>query len=155
MRRRRPDQREYSRRPQTWSPGAVDSRQALVRGTADAYSVEQEAAMVGLPRYDYFDHDADTGVIGRGATLQEAFVHAAEAMFALMCDPVEVEHKERIEFEFVEDDPELALVTWLNLLLAHANERGLALGHSSRARRSRGTASRVNRGALTWNAERR
>lgn len=84
--------------------------------------------MPGLPRYDYFDHDADTGVIGRGATLQEAFVHAAEAMFALMCDPVEVEHKERIEFEFVEDDPELALVTWLNQLLAHANARGLALG---------------------------
>ena len=82
----------------------------------------------GLPRYDYFDHDADTGVIGRGATLQDAFVHAAEATFALMCDPITVAQDERIDVEFKEDDVELALDTWLNLLLAHANERGLALG---------------------------
>ncbi len=82
----------------------------------------------GLPRYDYFDHDADTGVIGRGATVQEAFVHAAEATFALMCDPLAVKPAERIELEFNEDDVELALVTWLNGLLAHAAERGLALG---------------------------
>ncbi|HQR21753.1 MAG TPA: archease [Burkholderiaceae bacterium] len=82
----------------------------------------------GLPRYDYFDHDADTGVIGRGATLQDAFVHAAEATFALMCDPLSVTQRDRIDVEFDEDDPEIALVTWINLLLAHANERGLALG---------------------------
>ena len=82
----------------------------------------------GLPRYDYFDHDADTGVIGRGVTLQDAFVHAAEATFALMCDPLTVTQRERIDVEFEEADPELALVTWLNLLLAHANARGLALG---------------------------
>jgi len=82
----------------------------------------------GLPRYDYFDHDADTGVIGRGTTLQEAFVHAAEATFALMCDPLVVVPREKIELEFDEDDVELALVTWLNGLLARAGERGLALG---------------------------
>ncbi len=55
-------------------------------------------------------------------------MHAAEATFALMCDPVTVEPLEKIEFEFDEDDVELALVAWLNGLLAHANERGLALG---------------------------
>jgi SHS2 domain-containing protein len=55
-------------------------------------------------------------------------VHAAEATFALMCDPLTVEPRERIDVEFDEDDAELALVTWLNLLLAHASERGLALG---------------------------
>jgi SHS2 domain-containing protein len=82
----------------------------------------------GLARYDYFDHDADTGVIGRGATMTEAFVNAAEAMFALMCDPVSVAASERVEIQFDEDDPEIALVIWLNALLAHANERGLALG---------------------------
>jgi len=97
----------------------------------------------GLPRYDYFDHDADTGVIGRGVTLQDAFVHAAEATFALMCDPITVAQDERIDVEFEEQDPELALVTWLNLLLAHANERGLALGCFELARdghRWRGSA---------------
>lgn len=84
--------------------------------------------MSGLPRYDYFDHDADTGVIGRGETLAEAFVHAAEATFALMSDTDAVQPVERVDVEFTEADPELALVTWLNLLLAHASARGLALG---------------------------
>lgn len=68
-----------------------------------------------LPRYDYFDHDADTGVIGRGGTLQETFVHAAEATFALMCDAVTtVEPREKFDFEFDKDDVELALgaPTW-------------------------------------------
>ena len=91
-----------------------------------------------LEPFDYFDHDADTGVIGRGATLIEAFVHAAEAMFALMCDIDAIEPRELVEFEFVEDDPELALVTWLNLLLAHAGTRGLALGRFALSRTTDG-----------------
>ncbi|HTN50376.1 MAG TPA: archease [Burkholderiaceae bacterium] len=82
----------------------------------------------GLPRYDYFDHDADTGVIGRGESVPQAFLRAAEATFALMCDPLTIEPRERIDVDFDEDDVELALVTWLNLLLAHASARGLALG---------------------------
>lgn len=82
----------------------------------------------GLPRYDYFEHSGQTGVIGRGATLQDAFVHAAEATFALMCDPITVTQDERIDVEFEEPGHDAALVTWLNLLLAHATERGLALG---------------------------
>jgi SHS2 domain-containing protein len=92
--------------------------------------------MTVLAPVDYFDHDADTGVIGRGATLVEAFVHAAEATFALMCDLDAIEPSERVEFEFVEDDVELALITWLNLLLAHANARGLALGRFALTRRT-------------------
>jgi SHS2 domain-containing protein len=85
---------------------------------------------------DYFDHDADTGVIGRGATLIEAFVHAAEATFALMCDLDAIEPREQVEFEFVENDVELALVTWINLLLAHASALGLALGRFALTRRA-------------------
>lgn len=75
----------------------------------------------------YFDHDADVGVVGRGATPEAAFVAAARATFALTCDPASVRARERVEIEFDETDPEFALVVWLNLLLAHASERGLAL----------------------------
>ncbi len=50
-------------------------------------------------RFAYFDHDADTGIIGRGATLAEAFVQAAEATFALMCDTDAVQPTERIDVE--------------------------------------------------------
>ena len=84
--------------------------------------------MAAMPAtYEYFDHDADTGVIGRGPTLAQAFVNAAEATFALMCDLEAVQPHVPIDVEFTEADPEFALVTWLNLLLAHANASGLAL----------------------------
>ncbi|HSD42138.1 MAG TPA: archease [Burkholderiales bacterium] len=82
-----------------------------------------------MPRSsDLFEHDADFGVVGRGGSVEEAFVAAAEAMFGIMIDPGAVAAKESVAFEFEETDVELALVTWLNALLAHARDRGLALG---------------------------
>ncbi|HEY4998567.1 MAG TPA: archease [Usitatibacter sp.] len=78
--------------------------------------------------YGYFDHDADVGVIGRGKFIESAFVAAARAVFALISDIGAIARRERIPIEFEEADVELALVRWLNLLLAHAAERGLALG---------------------------
>ena len=32
---------------------------------------------------DYFEHDADIGIIGRGATVEQAFEAAARAVLAL------------------------------------------------------------------------
>lgn len=76
---------------------------------------------------DYFEHDADIGVIGRGPKIEDAFVAAAAAMFAFMVHPAEVQPLDRIYVAFVESDPELALVRWLNELLAEARAHGLAL----------------------------
>jgi SHS2 domain-containing protein len=95
-------------------------------------------------RSAYFGHDADIGVIGRGPTLEEAFVAAAEATFAVMGDPDDVRPVKRIHVAFEESDPELALVMWLNSLLAEAHAAGLALGRFSLQRagnRWRGEAS--------------
>lgn len=80
-----------------------------------------------LPRCDYFEHDADIGIIGRGETLERALESAAEATFAVMADPTVIEPREHLEIAFDESDPEYALVAWLNGLLAAARERGLAL----------------------------
>jgi SHS2 domain-containing protein len=77
----------------------------------------------------YFDHDADVGVIGRGKTLEDAFVAAARATFAIMTDIAAVRHRDSVPLEFEEADLELALVRWLNLLLGSARERGLVFGH--------------------------
>ncbi|MGZ5589432.1 MAG: archease [Usitatibacter sp.] len=74
----------------------------------------------------YFEHGADVGVIGCGPSVEDAFTDAAHAMFALATDPGAVAARERLEIEFEESDLELALVRWLNLLLAAAAERGLA-----------------------------
>ncbi|MEN6587509.1 MAG: archease [Sulfuricella sp.] len=78
--------------------------------------------------FDYFEHDADIGVIGRGATLEEAFEGAAAGMFAIMVDAAQVRALVQFAFAFVEEDVELALVTWLNRLLAEARQRDLVLG---------------------------
>jgi SHS2 domain-containing protein len=83
----------------------------------------------GNQDYAYFEHDADIGVVGRGATIEAAFVAAAHAVFSTQTDPDAVRPVERIEFAFSEADPELALVTWLNRLLGEARARGLALAH--------------------------
>ena len=73
----------------------------------------------------YFEHDADIGVVGRGATLEEAFESAAAGMFAIMTELPAVRRSRTVRLEFGEADTELALVRWLNLLLATAREQGM------------------------------
>lgn len=77
--------------------------------------------------HGYFEHDADIGIIGRGGTVEESFVDAARAMFAIQTDLDSVQSVEgiKIEIEFEERDLELALVRWLNGLLAASRERGI------------------------------
>jgi len=77
---------------------------------------------------EYFEHDADIGVVGRGATVEESFEAAARATFAIVSDLDTVRPLEAVNLEFEEADRELALVRWLNLLLALSHERGLAFG---------------------------
>jgi SHS2 domain-containing protein len=70
--------------------------------------------------FDYFEHEADIGIIGCGASLPAAFESAARAMFAIMADPARVQDRMSVQFEFDEADAEYALVTILNRLLAEA-----------------------------------
>jgi len=74
--------------------------------------------------HEYFEHDADIGVIGRGGTLEQAFESAAGATFAIMADPASLGEALEIEVAFVEDDIEFALVQWLNALIGAAREQG-------------------------------
>ena len=79
------------------------------------------------PAHGYFEHDADIGIIGRGTTVEEAFVSAARAMLAIQTDFDSLQSQERIELGFEEEDLELALVRWLNALLAASRDRAMAL----------------------------
>lgn len=76
----------------------------------------------------YFEHDADVGIIGRGATIEEAFEAAARATFALMTDIGALRDERSVSVDFEEADTELALVRWLNLLLGLSHEEGLVFG---------------------------
>ncbi len=71
-------------------------------------------------RESYFDHEADIGIIGHGESIEACFADAARTVFALMTDVSQVRLIQIITFEFEETDIELALVTWLNLLIAKA-----------------------------------
>lgn len=80
---------------------------------------------------NYFDHEADIGIIGRGATLEDSFINAAEALFAFMIavDLSQIQKSQSIAIQFLESDIELAFVTWLNRLLAEARCENLILAH--------------------------
>jgi len=78
-----------------------------------------------MDTFDYFDHDADIGIIGRGSSIETAFVSAAEAMFTVMGCTTSLPCETRANLLFEEEDRELALVRWLNLLLAEAAVRQL------------------------------
>ena len=73
----------------------------------------------------YFEHDADIGVFGRGATVEQAFEAAAQAVFAIITPVDVVQPQTTVSIEFEEADLELALVTWLNLLLGKSRELGM------------------------------
>lgn len=80
----------------------------------------QAAPANGGAAFDYFGHDADIGIVGRGPSPEAAMEQAARAMFAIMADPASFHDETRVEIAFDEDDLEYALVTWLNAILAEA-----------------------------------
>lgn len=70
--------------------------------------------------YSYFDHEADIGIIGQGPNIEEAFISAAQAVFAIMADPKFLKTTTEIKINFEEPDIEIALVIWLNALISQA-----------------------------------
>lgn len=69
------------------------------------------------PHWEHFEHDADIGVRGYGATLAEAFEQAALALTAVITDPAGVEAREAVVIECEAADAELLLAQWLNALV--------------------------------------
>jgi tRNA nucleotidyltransferase (CCA-adding enzyme) len=67
-----------------------------------------------MPGWHHFEHMADIGVRGDGATLAEAFEQAALAMTAVVTDPRGVRPEVSVEVSCTAPDPELLLVDWLN-----------------------------------------
>ena len=64
--------------------------------------------------WSHFQHMADIGVHGFGATLAEAFEQAALAMTAVITDPATVRQESVVEVACSAPDHELLLVDWLN-----------------------------------------
>ena len=64
--------------------------------------------------WSHFQHMADIGVHGFGASLAEAFEQAALAMTAVITDPATVLQGTVVEVACSAPDHELLLVDWLN-----------------------------------------
>ena len=70
--------------------------------------------------YEYFEHEADVGIMGTGKSLEEAFEEGAKAMFNVMVDIDKIEPKEIVRIECKAANNEELFVEWLNKLLAEA-----------------------------------
>jgi SHS2 domain-containing protein len=77
--------------------------------------------------FAYFEHQADMGIIGRGATVEEAFSQAARAMFNLMVEVDRVKPRVQVTVECQANDRAELFVEWLNNLLAEADIRRMVL----------------------------
>lgn len=75
--------------------------------------------------FQNFPHEADIGVRGSGATLEEAFAGAALALTAAICDPATVAPRQVVHIDCEAPDPELLLVDWLNALIYRMATRRL------------------------------
>lgn len=69
------------------------------------------------PAFELFEHQADIGVRGYGASVAEAFARTALAMTAVVTDPDAVVPSEPVTLRCRAPDRELLLVDWLNALI--------------------------------------
>jgi SHS2 domain-containing protein len=73
--------------------------------------------MAARAHWEHFPHQADVGVRGLGATLEQAFEQAALALTAVITDLEIVAPKEMLQISCMAPNAELLLVDWLNSLI--------------------------------------
>ncbi|UCG01677.1 MAG: archease [Candidatus Heimdallarchaeota archaeon] len=67
--------------------------------------------------YEYFEHQADIGIRGKGKTLAEAFEQAALAMFEIMVETKDLKIDQPQLVEVEGNDLNELLIAWLSELL--------------------------------------
>lgn len=77
------------------------------------------------PRYEPLEHTAEAGIIARGATLAQAFEHAAEGMYALVLNLDGIEEREEREITIEAASQEDLLVDFLLELVYLTETEGL------------------------------
>ncbi len=76
-------------------------------------------------RWEHFPHQADIGVRGFGATLEQAFEQAALALTAVITELAAVAPREMIRLSCAAPDAELLLADWLNVLIYEMATRNM------------------------------
>lgn len=75
--------------------------------------------------WEHFPHQADVGVRGLGATLEQSFEQAALALTAVVADLQTVAPREMLEITCMAPNAELLLVDWLNSLIFEMATRNM------------------------------
>lgn len=78
--------------------------------------------------YGTFDHGADIGVRGRGATASEAFANGVLALTSVVTDPRVVAAREEVVLELEGDELELLFYAFLQAVVFEMATRGLLFG---------------------------
>jgi tRNA nucleotidyltransferase (CCA-adding enzyme) len=78
--------------------------------------------------WEHFEHGADIGVRGLGATKAAAFEQAALALTAVITDPQRVAAVETVAIRCEAPDDELLLADWLNALIYEMAVRRMLFG---------------------------
>jgi SHS2 domain-containing protein len=73
--------------------------------------------------WEHFEHVADVGVRGFGASMAVAFEQAAVAMTAIVADPATVRAGEAVDIRCRAHDPEILLTDWLNAVIFEMSAR--------------------------------
>ncbi|NCA68888.1 MAG: archease [Sphingobacteriia bacterium] len=84
-----------------------------------------------MAAWRHFQHMADIGVHGEGASLAEAFEQTALALSAVITDPALIRPETRVEVECRGSDPEMLLVDWLNAWVYAMATRGMLFARFS------------------------
>jgi len=84
--------------------------------------------MTNIAAWEHFEHGADIGVRGYGATLAEAFEQAALAMTAVCTEPARVAATQSVTLHCEAPDAELLLADWLNALVYEMAVRRMLFG---------------------------
>ena len=78
--------------------------------------------------WEHFEHGADIGVRGFGATKAAAFEQAALALIAVITDPAEVHALQVVPIACEAPDDELLLAAWLNAVVYEMAVRRMLFG---------------------------
>ena len=70
-----------------------------------------------LPSWHHYEHKADIGIEGVGASKEDAFIQAAIALTAVITEPENVKAELSIEVHCEAPDDEILFVDWLNALV--------------------------------------
>ena len=78
--------------------------------------------------WEHFEHDADIGLRASAASREGLFEAMAEALTALITDPIGVRSEESVAIHCEAPDDALLLVDWLNALVYEMATRSMLFG---------------------------